>query len=162
MRTACLLLALAAVLGAAGTAVAATPEVTTESGSGPIGPTCNGEDIIGTYTLTRRLQVTYDGSTPVLFRALESFSGTLYLASSGRSVPYSGSSMSTYDPATQTLTITGKKSIVTLPGGGAIAQDTGRVVIDFATGWPPTVTWHGQADSFAPGGLDALCAALGA
>jgi hypothetical protein len=155
-------IALAGALALAGAAVAAPPNATTESGTGPYGPPCGSEDIMATYTVTRTLKVTYDGSTPVLFRSHESFSGTLWLASTDKSVPYSGALNSVYDPATQIVTITGRSATVVLPGGGMIYQNTGVMTIDWSGGFPPAIGWKGPNDGFAPGGLDALCAALGA
>jgi hypothetical protein len=155
-------IALAGALALAGAATAAPPNATTESGTGPYGPTCGSEDIMATYVVTRTLKITYDGSTPVLFRSHESFSGTLWLASTGKSVPYSGALNAVFDPATSIVTITGRSATVVLPGSGIIYQNSGIETIDWSAGFPPAVSWKGPADGFAPGGLDALCSALGA
>jgi hypothetical protein len=155
-------IALAGALALAGAAIAAPPGATTESGTGPYGPGCGSEDIMATYVVTRTLKTTYDGSRPVLFRSHESFDGTLWLASTGKSVPYSGALNAVFDPATSIVTITGRSATVVLPGAGIVYQNAGVAQIDWSAGFPPAVSWKGPNDGFAPGGLEALCTALGA
>ena len=84
------------------------------------------------------------------------FTGTLYNSSDlSKSVPYEGAFTRTFDAATNTVTLTGLRFKVQLPGEGVVALDTGEEV--FAGG---TTLVSDTGNTFASFVSD-VCAALG-
>ena len=62
------------------------------------------------------------------------FTGTLYNSSDlSKSVPYEGAFTRTFEAATNTVTLTGLRFKVQLPGEGVVALDTGQEVFDGPT-----------------------------
>ena len=69
----------------------------------------------------------------------------------------------TIDFAAQTGTITGQQAHVIIPGGGGVVlRNSGRLVEDVSQFPPPFLEEAGPHDYFDPGGVDQVCAALGA
>jgi hypothetical protein len=157
--------ALAALAFAAG-ASADGPVIQTQTLSAsnvPWGPRCGSEVILASFTVTRRNENFFDGSTLVLQRRHVEGAGTIMLPSTGRSLPYEVDFTFTIDFAAQTGTITGQQAHVVIPGGGGVVfRNSGRLVEDVSQFPPPFLDEAGQHDYFDPGGVDQVCAALGA
>jgi hypothetical protein len=128
----------------------------------PWGPTCGGEAILASYTVTRRVENFFDGSALVLQRRHVTGAGTVTLPSTGRSLPYEFDFTVTTDFITQASTITGQQAHVIVPGDGAVFLNSGRAVLDASQFPPPLVAEAGPHGYFDPDGTDAVCAALGA
>jgi hypothetical protein len=155
-----------AVLAFAAAGAADGPVIVTQPRNAtnvPLGPTCGGEPIMQSYTGSRRVESFYDGSTLVLQRRHVTFEGTITLISTGVSLPQAGDFTFTLDFAAQTGTITGQQAHVIIPGGdGVVLRNSGLLVEDVSQFPPPFLHEAGQHDFFDPGGLDEVCAALGA
>jgi len=160
-----LALAAAITVGASATAHAQGPVIHTQelNATGPWGPRCGGEAIIAHFTGSRRIEDFFDGATLVLERRHVTGDGTVMLPSTGKSLPYDFDFTLTLDFTAKTGIITGQQAHVVLPGGGGVIfRNSGRLLED-TTSFPPPITGEsGQHDYFDPGGMDAVCAALGA
>ncbi len=129
----------------------------------PLGPTCGAEPIMQSYSGSRRVESFYDGPPLVLQRRHVRAEGTITLLSTGVSLPLAEDFTFTLDFAAQTGTITGQQTHVIVPGGGGIVlRNSGLLVEDVSQFPPPFLQEAGQHDFFDPGGLDEVCAALGA
>ena len=129
----------------------------------PWGPSCGAEPIRASFTGTARVESFFDGSTLVLQRRHVRGDGTITLASSGVTLPYEFDFTFTRDPVALTGTITGQQAHVIVPGGGGVVfRNSGRLVEDISQFPPPFLDESGQHDYFDPGGVDEVCAALGA
>ena len=166
IKTLALLTAFAlAALTAAAAARAEGPVIQTQTLSAsnvPWGPTCASEPILASFTVTRRSENFYDGSTLVLQRRHVNGVGTITLPSTGLSLPYEVDFTFTIDFAAQTGTITGQQAHVIIPGGGGVVlRNSGRLVEDVSQFPPPFLEEAGPHDYFDPCGVDQVCAALG-
>jgi hypothetical protein len=161
-----LLIAISAALGLAGAAAADGPVIVTQQLSAtnvPLGPSCGAEPIMQSYTGTRRVESFFDGQTLALQRRHVRARGTITLASTGVSLQQEADFTFTLDFAAQTGTITGQQAHVIIPGGGGVVlRNSGLLVEDISQFPPPFLQEAGQHDFFDPGGLDEVCAALGA
>ena len=155
-----------AALALVGAAAADGPVIVTQplnATNVPLGPTCGAEPIMQSYTGSRRVESFYDGPTLVLQRRHVKFEGTITLPSTGVSLPQADDFTFTLDFAAQTGTITGQQAHVIIPGGGGVVlRNSGLLVEDVSQFPPPFLHEAGQHDFFDPGGLDEVCAALGA
>jgi len=153
-------LAFAALAAADGPVIVAQPLNATNV---PLGPTCGAEPIMQSFTGSRRVESFYDGSTLVLQRRHVRADGTITLPSTGTTLPFEVDFTFTLDFVAQTGTITGQQAHVILPGGGGVVlRNSGRIVEDVSQFPPPFLHEAGLHDYFDPGGLDEVCAALGA
>jgi len=161
-----LIASVSAALALAGAAAADGPVIVTQqlvATNVPLGPSCGAEPIMQSYTGTRRVESFFDGQTLVLQRRHVRTEGTITLASTGVSLPQQADFTFTLDFAAQTGTITGQQAHVIIPGGeGVVLRNSGLLVEDVSQFPPPFLQDAGQHDFFDPGGLDAVCAALGA
>ena len=137
-------------------------EDTFAPGPVPWGPTCNGEPLMVSFSVVRRTETFFDGSTPVLIRRHVQGGGIVWLNSTGSSLPYDADFTSTMDLLAHTNTITGQWAHVIIPGSGVIFKNSGLLVQDLTTRPPLVVDESNAHDSFDPGGVAQLCAALGA
>ena len=129
----------------------------------PLGPSCGAEPIMQSYTGSRRVESFYDGPTLVLQRRHVRIEGTITLLSTGVTLPQAGAFTFTLDFAAQTGKVTGQQAHVIIPGGGGVVlRNSGLLVEDVSQFPPPFLHEAGQHDFFDPGGLDEVCAALGA
>lgn len=170
MRKASTLVAVVAgavlMLVPAGVATADAPVIQTfpiNAVNVPWGPRCNGEPIRASFSGTRRVEQFFDDGTLVLERRHVRADGSITLPSSGVTLPYEVDFTLTVDPIAQTGTITGQQAHVILPeGGGVVFRNSGRLIEDLSQFPPEILDEAGIHDYFDPGGLDAVCAALGA
>jgi hypothetical protein len=155
-----------AALAFAASAAADGPVIVTQplnATNVPLGPTCGAEPIMQSFTGSRRVESFYDGSTLVLQRRHVRGNGTITLRSTGATLPYEFDLTFTLDFLAQTGTVTGQQAHVIIPGGGGVVlRNSGRIVEDVSQFPPPFLFEAGLHDYFDPGGLDEICAALGA
>jgi hypothetical protein len=161
-----LIASVSAALALAASAAADGPVIVTQplnATNVPLGPTCGAEPIMQSFTGSRRVESFYDGSTLVLQRRHIRGDGTITLPSTGATLPYEFDFTFTLDFLAQTGTITGQQAHVIIPGGGGVVlRNSGRIVEDVSQFPPPFLFEAGLHDYFDPGGLDEICAALGA
>jgi hypothetical protein len=170
MRKASIVVAVVAgtvlALGLAGVAAADPPEIQVipiNLVNVPWGPTCNGEPVIQNVTGTRRVERFFDDGTLVREQRHVRGTGMITLPSTGVTLQYEADFTFTVDPIAQTGTITGQQAHVILPGGGGvILRNSGRLIEDLSQFPPQILDEAGIHDFFDPGGLDQVCAALGA
>jgi hypothetical protein len=156
---------LVVLIAGATTALAAGPTITDQRfapGAVPWGPTCGSEPLMVSFSVDLRTEEFFDSGVPVLLRRHLRGGGTVWLNSTGRSLPYDVDFTSTFDTVTRINTITGQWAHVIIPGSGVIFQNSGRLIQD-QNARPPLVVDESNAhDYFDPGGVAQLCAALGA
>jgi hypothetical protein len=164
-RTLSALLALPVLLLVSASAVmAAGPTITEDTfapGPVPWGPTCNGEPLMVSFSVDRRTETFFNGSTAVLIRRHVQGGGIVWLNSTGSSLPYDADFTSTMDLTAHTNRITGQWAHVIIPGSGIILKNSGLLVQDITTRPPTVIDESNSHDSFDPGGVSQLCAALG-
>src|SRR5438876_11949119 len=93
-------------------------------------------DTLATFTVTRHFIQFYDDSGTLVreIRHID-FTGTLYRSDDlSKTIPYAGKFTRTFDPATNTITITGLSAYTHPDGSGMFAVDPGRTVVN-----PPTL-----------------------
>jgi hypothetical protein len=156
-----------AALAVAGSAAADGPVIVTQQLNAtnvPLGPTCGAEPIMQSYTATRRVESFFDGSTLVLQRRhVRLIEGTITLLSTGVSLPQAGDFTFTLDFTAQIGRVTGQQDHVVVPGGGGVLMRNSGLLVEDLSQFPPEFLQEaGQHDFFDPGGLDQVCAALGA
>ena len=164
-----ILSAVAAVLvlliAGATSALADGPTITDEQfapGVVPWGPKCGTEPLMVSFSVDLRIEEFFDSGVPVLLRRHLRGGGTVWLNSTGRSLPYDIDFTSTIDPLTRINTITGQWAHVIIPGSGVIFRNSGRLIQDQNPRPPLVVDESNAHDYFDPGGVAELCAALGA
>ncbi len=93
---------------------------------------CTGFEARVTYTGTRRFIRFYDETgTLQMERRHVRFTGTVFNSDTGTSVPYQGRFTRTFDAVARTVTFTGLRLQVVLPGQGVVALDAGTEVLSF-------------------------------
>ena len=155
-----LLLALGAT-----TVLADGPVITDQTfAPGPVvwGPICNGDPMMASFSVDLRIEEYFDNGSPVLLRRHFKGSGTVWLNSTGQSLPYDIDFTSTLDPVSHVNTITGQWAHVIIPGSGIIFRNSGRLIQDQSVRPPLLMDESNAHDYFDPGGVAELCAALGA
>ena len=105
---------------------------------------CPTFNVLATFTVERRNITFYENGSPQRQIRHIDFEGTLYNALTGYSVPYDGRWTRTQDYVENTLTYTGRRFRVHVPGGGVLALDVGRTVLDFSTNPPQVIFEAGQ------------------
>ena len=129
----------------------------------PLGPSCGAEPIMQSYTGSRRVESFFAGPTLVLQRRHVRAEGTITLLSTGVSLPQVDDFTFTVDFASQTARVTGQQSHVVIQGGGGVVLRNSGLLVEDVSQFPPAfLQAAGQHDFFDPGGLDEVCAALGA
>src|SRR6266849_77813 len=139
-KTVSLLAVLVTALGFAASASASSPDhvtvtisVTTPDPTQPnfsCVPFGYGWDVLSTFTVTRSSTLYYDhtGNLAKEIRHVD-FTGTLYRSDDlFATIPYAGKFTRTFDPATNTITITGLSAYTHPDGSGMLALDPGRTV----------------------------------
>ena len=153
-------------LATAGIAAADPPDiqlVPINATNVPWGPSCGAEPIRASFAGTRRVERFFEDGTLVLERRHVRADGTITLPSTGVTLPYEVDFTFTVDPIARTGTITGQQAHVIVPGGGGVVfRNSGRLIEDLSQFPPPILDEAGIHDYFDPGGLDEVCAALGA
>ena len=117
---------------------------------------CDGYNVIGDFDVTRR-DVTYfdnDGS-PIRVDLFIHYEGTLTNSVTGKTLPDKGNFKNSLDLTDGTATVTGGIRHTTVSGLGIVIQDTGRIILDDATGGILFVTPGMASDDTLQ-----LCAAL--
>lgn len=126
------------------------------------GPRCGSEPLMVLFSVDFHVEEWWVDDVPVLVKRHLHGDGTVWLNSTGRSLPYDINFTSTIDLTTHINTITGQWAHVIIPGSGIIFSNSGRLIQD-QTVRPPLVLDESNAhDYFDPGGVAQLCAALGA
>jgi hypothetical protein len=136
------------LLVAAQPAAADAPLITTQTirvtNPVPADFSCASFNMLATFTVERRDITFYENSSPVRQIRHIDFEGRLYNATTGYSVPYDGAWTRTQDFVENTLTFTGRRFRVHIPGQGVLALDVGRTVLDFSTNPPQLLFEAGQ------------------
>ncbi len=117
---------------------------------------CDGYNVIGDFDVTRR-DVTYfdnDGN-PIRVDLFIHYEGTLTNSVTGKTLPDKGNFKNSLDLTDGTATVTGGIRHTTVSGLGIVIQDTGRIIVDDATGGILFVTPGMASDENLQ-----LCAAL--
>ena len=86
----------------------------------------------------------YENGSPVRLIRHVNFEGTLYNANTSYSVPFDGDFTRTQDYLENTVTFTGKRWRVHIPGEGVLALNVGRTVFDFSVNPPQIIFEAGQ------------------
>ncbi|MEO6456836.1 MAG: hypothetical protein ABIO92_00970 [Chloroflexia bacterium] len=133
-----------AVQPAAADAPVITTNVIRVTNPVPFELTCPSFNVLVTFTVERRNITFYENGSPVLQRRHINFEGTLYNAVTGYSVPYDGTWTRTQDFVENTVTYTGKRFQVQIPGQGVLALEVGRLVLDFSANPPQVIFEAGQ------------------
>jgi hypothetical protein len=154
-------IALVASLLAASTAFAdgpvITPAVRLVTTPIPFGVNCGSFQILFT-TDFEGTNISFFNDQNQLVRQIRhgSFTGELYNSTDlSKSVPYAGHFNRTFDAASNTVTLTGERFAVNVPGEGTLAIDAGRTVFDAITG--AVIDENGQGQ---PAFNAAVCALL--
>jgi hypothetical protein len=114
----------------------------------------NGHVLFATVTLTRRVTTYFDANGERLRQVRHfQFTGTLYSDDLSRSSPYWGHARRELDYRTNTVTLTGRRLVLPLPGQGA--AKTGREELDATT-----FDIHWESGHTLAGFEAAACAAL--
>jgi hypothetical protein len=117
---------------------------------------CDGYNVIGDFNVTRR-DVTYfdNDRSPIRVDLFIHYEGTLTNSVTGKTLPDKGNFKNSIDLANGTATVTGGIRHTTVSGLGIVIQDTGRIILDDATGGILFVTPGMASDETLQ-----LCAAL--
>jgi hypothetical protein len=117
---------------------------------------CDGYNVIGDFDVTRR-DVTYfdNNGNPIRIDLLIHYEGTLTNSVTGKTLPDKGNFKNSIDLVNGTATVTGGIRHTTVSGLGIVIQDTGRIILDDATGGILFVTPGMASDDTLQ-----LCAAL--
>ena len=146
------LLTIASVLfGSAQPVLAAGPVITSDVISAtnpvPFGADCSSFQVLITFTVERQNITFYDEAGNKLRQIRNaSFTGILYNSVTNANVPYEGSFNRTEDFVAHTVTFTGLRLAVRIPGQGVLALDVGQTVLDFSTNPPAVTVEAGQHD----------------
>jgi hypothetical protein len=146
------LLTITSVLfGSAQPVLAAAPVITSDvisvTNPAPIGVDCGAFQVLATFTVERQNITFYDEAGNKLRQIRNaSFTGILYNSVTNASVPYEGSFNRTEDFVAHTVTFTGLRLAVRIPGQGILALDVGQTVLDFSTNPPAVTVEAGQHD----------------
>jgi len=117
---------------------------------------CDGYNVIGDFDVTRR-DVTYfdNNGNPVRVDLFIHYEGTLTNSLTGKSLSDKGDFKNSLDLVNGTATVTGGLRHTTVTGLGIVIQETGRIILDDATGGILFVTPGMSSDENLQ-----LCAAL--
>ena len=144
------LLTITSVLfGSVQPAAAAEPVITSDVVSVtnpiPFGADCGTFQVLYIATVERQNITFYDdaGNKTKQIRHV-SFTGTLYNSVTRTSLPYEGTFNRTEDFVAHTVTFTGLRFAVHIPGQGIVALDTGQTVLDVSTNPPAIIFEAGQ------------------
>ncbi len=92
-------------------------------------------NVLATFSVEADYIQFFAGSTLIKEIRHVDFTGTLYRSDDlSKTIPYAGKFTRTFDPATNTITITGLSAYTHPDGSGMLAVDPGRTVVN-----PPTV-----------------------
>ena len=144
------LLTITSVLfGSVQTVLAAGPVITSDliSATNPVptGFDCGSFQVLATFTVERQNITFYDEAGNKLRQIRHaSFTGTLYNSVTGASLPYEGAFNRTEDFVAHTVTFTGLRFAVQIPGQGILALDAGQTVLDVSTNPPALIFEAGQ------------------
>jgi hypothetical protein len=117
---------------------------------------CNGYNVIGDFDVTRQDMTFFDHSgNPIRVDIFVHYVGTLTNSVSGKTLDDRGDVKSTVDLVDGTFTQTGGLRHTTVSGLGIVIQETGRIILDDATGGILFVTPGMATDEALQ-----LCAAL--
>ena len=131
--------------------LAATPVITSDvvsvTNPAPIGVDCGAFQVLATFTVERQNITFYDEAGNKLRQIRHaSFTGTLYNSVTSASLPYEGTFNRTEDFVLHTVTFTGLRLAVRIPGQGVLALDVGQTVLDFSSNPPAVTVEAGQHD----------------
>jgi hypothetical protein len=144
-------------LALASTAAANAPTIVDESfhRSIPNFVSCPGFTAQGEFDVTRTVMTFYDtDGTAVRQVTHVHFTGTLINTATGKSIPDEGNQIVIVDQAAGTTAVVGRVRVDTVPGGGEILAQVGRVVRDAAGN---VIFIAGQQD-FLTRNFDEFCA----
>jgi hypothetical protein len=117
---------------------------------------CDGYNVIGDFDVTREDVTFFDkDGTPIKVDYFVHYEGTLTNSVTGKSLDDKGDVKNTVDLVNDTFTQTGGLRHTTVSGLGIVIQETGRIILDDASGGILFVTPRMSVDE----GLQ-LCAAL--
>ncbi len=147
-----LLTMVSVLFGSVQSALAAGPVITSDvisvTNPAPIGVDCGAFQVLATFTVERQNITFYDEAGNKLRQIRNaSFTGILYNSVTNANVPYEGSFNRTEDFVAHTVTFTGLRLAVRIPGQGVLALDVGQTVLDFSTN-PPAVTVEAEQHDF--------------
>src|SRR5262245_9804500 len=117
---------------------------------------CPNFNVLATFTVERSLMTFYADGSPIRQIRHIDVEGTLYNAVTGYSVPYDGAFTRTEDYVEHTVTFTGRRLRVHIPGEGVLALNVGQTVFDFSANPPQIIFEAGQHEFMAQ-----LCEILG-
>lgn len=112
----------------------------------PFEVSCPSFGILTTSTAELTNITFYQNGTPIRLIRHVNFEGTLYNATTGYSVPFDGDFTRTQDYLKNTVSFTGKRWRVHIPGEGVLALNVGKTVFDFSVNPPQLVFEAGQHD----------------
>jgi len=164
MRRLLFLLVLALPLGLAAVASADTPTVVEDTTHVVTNPyiSCGTFTVIGDFQVARRTTTFYDSDGNAIRRVAHiSVHGTLTNSATDAWLNFLREGTFTQDLVDGSTVTAGQRTLVTIPGGGVVLQDMGRIVreggaVVFEAG--PTDFLDYQSGN--PSGVQDLCAAL--
>jgi hypothetical protein len=139
------------LFGSAQPVLAATPVITSDvvsvTNPAPIGVDCGTFQVLATFTVERQ-NITFSDEAGNKLRQIRhaNFTGTLYNSVTSASLPYEGTFNRTEDFVAHTVTFTGLRLAVRIPGQGVLALDVGQTVLDFSSNPPAVTVEAGQHD----------------
>jgi hypothetical protein len=156
-----LLTMVSVLFGSVQSALAAGPVITSDvisvTNPAPTGFDCGSFQVLATFTVERQNITFYDDVGNKLRQIRHaSFTGILYNSVTSASVPYEGTFDRTEDFVAHTVTFTGLRFAVQIPGQGILALDTGQTVLDVSTNPPALIFESGQHEFNAQ-----ICQVLG-
>jgi hypothetical protein len=117
---------------------------------------CDGYNVIGDFDVTRRDVTYFDSSgNPIRVDLFIHYEGMLINSVTGKTLPDKGNFKNSLDLTDGTVTVTGGIRHTTVSGLGIVIQETGRIILDDATGGILFVTPGMASDEVLQ-----LCAAL--